>query len=203
MLVAVAAALATLFGPADRWFGVDIGATGASVFFVSAAGLIALVAKRPGELFPEDWCLAERRSWVGMVVTSLILLTIAKFLWVLAQVDPVPARIGDLPARQLIRFVVVLAIAWGIFERLLARGAGPVGEDERDLRLRITADGAGDLALNIAVVGCVVLLASLPADRLEWWLNPLVLANVLIALLIARSLIENIALITLYARARR
>jgi hypothetical protein len=99
--------------------------------------------------------------------------------------------------------MVTTAIAWGICTRLLARGAGPVMEDERDLRLRLAADGAGDLTLSLAIVGGVVLLASLPAAHLAWWLNPLVLASVLIILLIARSLIENLAMITLYARARR
>jgi len=203
VVMAAMAALATLFGPADRWWGVDIGATGASLFFLSVAGLITLLALRANEVFPEDWSLTERRSWVGLLVTALILVTFAKFIWVLAQVDPVPTRIGDLPGRQLYNLVVTMVIAWAICAHLLARGAGPVVEDERDLRLRIAADGAGDLALSLAIVGCVVLLATLPPTHLAWWLNPLVLGNVLIALLIARSLIENLAMVTLYARARR
>jgi len=203
VVVAAVAALATLFGPADRWWGLDIGATGASLFFLSLAGLITLLALRSKEVFPEDWSLTERRSWVGLLVTALILLTFAKLIWVLSQVDPVPTRIWDVPGRQLIHLIVTMTIAWGICARLLARGAGPVAEDERDLRLRMAADGAGDLALSLAIVGGVVLLASLPASHLEWWLNPLVLGNVLIALLIARALIENLAMVTLYARARR
>jgi len=201
--VAAVAALATLFGPADRWWGVDIGATGALLFFLSVVGLLVLLALRPGEVFPEDWSPTERRSWMRLLITALILLAFAKYLWVLSQADPVPKRIGELPGRQLIHFIFVLIIAWGISERLMARAAGPVSEDERDLRLRIAADGAGDLALSFALVVCVVLLASLPASHLEWWLNPLVLANVFIVLLIARALIENLAMITLYARARR
>lgn len=202
MVVAAFGALAMLFGPASRWFGVDLGATGASLFFLSLAGLITLLAMKPGDLFPDEWSLAERRGWVSLVMTTLILVTLVKYVWVLAGMDPAPTWIGELPRRPLSN-VVVLAIAWGVCEGLLRRGAGPVSEDERDLRLRLAADGIGDLALSLAIVACVVLLASLQAAYLEWWLKPLVLANVLIALLIARSLIENLALITLYARARR
>jgi hypothetical protein len=203
LAVAAIAALASLFGPADRWQGVDIGATGASVFFLSLAALITWIAMRPGEVFPDDWSLTERRSWVGTLIAMLILLTCARYLWVLAQLDAVPERIGELPARNLINFIIVLGIAWGICAALLARGAGPVVEDERDLRLRLAADRAGDTALSLALIAGVVSLAGLSAAQLEWWLQPLVLANVLVALLIARSLIENLAMITLYARARR
>lgn len=202
MVIAVLGAMAMLFGPASRWLGVDLGATGASLFFLSLAGLITFVAMKPREIFPDEWSLAERRGWVSVVMTTLILVTLVKYVSVLAGMDPVPTWIGELPRRPLSN-VVVLAIAWGVCEGLLAKGAGPVTEDERDLRLRLAADGVGDLALSLAIVTCVVLLASLQAAYLEWWLKPLVLANVLVALLIARSLIENLALITLYARARR
>jgi hypothetical protein len=201
--VAAIAAFAVLFAPADRWGGVDMGATGAAVFYLSLAGVIAWLSLKPHEVFPEDWSLAERRGWLATFASTLIVLTFAKYLWVLAQMDPVPYQVAELPARRLIGFIIVLAIAWGVCSRLLARGAGVVAEDERDLRIRIAADRAGDLALSLAAVGAVILLASVPAPQLGWWLHPLVLANVLIAVLIARTLIENLSLITLYARARR
>ena len=82
-------------------------------------------------------------------------------------------------------------------------GAGPVEHDERDLRLRFQADRVGDWALSLTVVASVVLLASVAASSLAWWLQPLVLANVLIAVLIAKLFIEHAALVALYARARR
>jgi len=203
LAIAALAALATLFGPADRWLGLDLGAIGAATFFLSLAAMITWLALRPAEVFPDDWSLTERRSWVAVIIITLILLTFARYLWMLGQADPVPARIADLPARRLIHLVAVLGIAWAVGASLLARGSGPVAEDERDLRLRIKADRAGDFTLSLAIVVCVVLLASVPSTRLAWWLHPLVLANVLIGLLLARSLIENLALITLYARARR
>jgi len=203
MAVAAIAALAALFGPADRWLGVDIGATGASVFVLAMAAAITWLATKPGEVFPEDWSLSERRGWVGLLVTALILLTFGKFLWLLSHVDPVPERIGELPGRNLISLLVVLGIAWGVCARVLARGAGPVGEDERDLRMRYGADQAGDLALALAVVNGVVLLVVMPRELLAWWLEPLVLANLLVGLLIFRNFVEHVVLVARYALARR
>jgi hypothetical protein len=52
-------------------------------------------------------------------------------------------------------------------------------------------------------VASVVLLATADASSLSWWLQPLVLANVLIAVLMAKLFIEHAALVALYARARR
>jgi hypothetical protein len=97
----------------------------------------------------------------------------------------------------------MLFIAWGVISGALAVGAGPVESDERDLRLRHAADRAGDWALISIVIGCIVLLVRLPGERLEWWLEPLVLANILIFVLVVKSLIEQAALVALYARARR
>ena len=65
-----------------------------------------------------------------------------------------------MPARNLVSFIIVMVIAWGVAAHVLGRGAGPVEHDERDLRLRFQADRAGDWALSLTVVACVVLLAS-------------------------------------------
>ena len=48
----------------------------------------------------------------------------------------------------------------------------------------------------------VVVLAAFPAAQLAWWLSPIVLANVLIGLLIAKSLVEYLALTLQYRAAR-
>ncbi len=66
--LALVACMANLFGPAERWLGVDIGATGAAVFYLCLVGLLVLMALKGGEVFPDTWSLAERRAWVGMVV---------------------------------------------------------------------------------------------------------------------------------------
>ena len=36
--LALVACMANLFGPAERWWGVDIGATGAAVFYLCLVG---------------------------------------------------------------------------------------------------------------------------------------------------------------------
>lgn len=201
--VALVACMANLFGPAERWLGVDIGATGASVFYLGLVGLLVMLALKASEIFPETWSLAERRAWVGMAFTALIVVATGKFLWFFSHLEIVPTRLYEVPALNLVSFIIVMGIAWGIAAGVSGRGAGPVEHDERDLRLRFQADRAGDLALSLAVVASVVLLATAAASSLAWWLQPLVLANVLLAVLIAKLFIEHAALVVLYARARR
>ena len=199
----VVACVSNLFGPAERWWGVDIGATGAAVFYLCLVALLGLMALKGSDAFPETWSLAERRAWVGMGFSALIFGATAKFLCAFSQLEIVPTRLYEVPARDLVSFIIVMAIAWGMAGHVLGRGAGPVEHDERDLRLRFQADRIGDWALCLTVVGGVLLLTTVPASGLAWWLQPLVLANVLIAVLIAKMLVEHAALVALYARARR
>jgi hypothetical protein len=42
-----------------------------------------------------------------------------------------------------------------------------------------------------------------PAERLSWWLSPLIAANALIGLLIGRSFVEHAFLVARYALERR
>jgi hypothetical protein len=49
----------------------------------------------------------------------------------------------------------------------------------------------------------VILLVTLPAERLDWWLEPLVAANLLIGLLMLKSLAEHEHLVARYASERR
>jgi hypothetical protein len=116
----------------------------------------------------------------------------------------IPSTLRELPGRQFIWNLVVLLIAWGVVSASI-RGAEPdaVESDERDERLRRAADRAGDWALSIVVVWCVGLLVALPGERLVWWLAPLVAANVLIGILIAKSLAEHLYLVSRYAWGRR
>ena len=145
--LALVACVANLFGPVERWWGVDIGATGAAVFYLCLVALLVLMALKG--------------------------------------------------------FIIVMAIAWGMAAHALGRGSGPVEYDERDLRLRFQADRVGDWAPCLAVVASVLLLSSVSAASLTWWLQPLVLPNLLIAVLIAKLLLEHAALVALYAHARR
>jgi uncharacterized membrane protein len=200
--LAVAGCLASLFAPAERWLGVDLGAIGASLLYLALLGSVLVTALRPRQVFPEDWSLAEARAWVGLVFTGMILLGFGKFLWVLAQLEEVPRKPWGVPAGHFLFLLVTLFIAWSLISGLLARGAGPVEQDERDLRLRNQADRAGDLTLTFIVIGFVVVLINGPAV-LGWWLEPMVLANTLLGVLIVKAMVEFVALVTSYAQGRR
>jgi hypothetical protein len=63
--------------------------------------------------------------------------------------------------------------------------------DERDLRIAHTSVRFVDGTTTLSVIGLVVAPVSLP-EYSRTWLRPLIVASVLMALLIARTLVENI-----------
>lgn len=203
ILLAVITFLADLFGPAERWWGVDVGATGAVLFHLALIGSAVLVGLRPREVLPETWSLAEGRAWLGLAFMTMILLAFAKLLWNLAQLPEIPATPSAVPAGHFLRELVVLYIAWLVISGLLGRGAGPIELDERDLRMQIRANRVGDWALVVAIFQCIMVLALIPAALLQWWLAPIILAHALIGFLIVRTLVEHVALVAGYAWARR
>ena len=203
MGLAVIACVGSLFGPADRWWGLDLGATGAAVFHLALIAATVLACVRPQQLFAEDMAVAERRAWVGLVFTAVILLGFGKYLAVLSNLDEVPSHFNELPFRHFQVLLVALFIAWGVTSGALGHGAGAVETDERDVRLRHAADRTGDWALTFIVVGSVALLMGIPTRHLQWWLEPVVLANVLVGVLIVKAQVEFVALVARYANSRR
>lgn len=198
LIVGAVAAIASLFGPARPWGGVDIGAIGASMFVLTLIAAIWLFAVRGDRVFPEHTSLSERRAWVGLVFLAIILLAFAREIYGLSGSAVIPERIDDLFARRFLERYVLLAIVWGVISYLIGRRDGGVEADERDLRMRHRADRAGDLALSLIVISGIVVLASVPRELLSWWLAPIVLANVLLGLLIAKSLVEHVVLALSY-----
>jgi hypothetical protein len=195
--------LAALFGPAERWGGVDLGATGATLFCLTLVAAIVLLANRANEIFPEDSALAERRAWIGTVFVVFVLLSFLRFMWALSH-QPVPPQTLDTSyARHFLQHVFSLIVAWKVLSYLIGRGAGAVQLDERDLRLEHSAIRAGDVALTAIIIALVCALAFVPAPLLAWWLAPVVLANLLIGMLIARALVEHLVLMFAYIAARR
>ena len=192
-----------LFGPAGRWWGVDSGATAATVFHLALIGSAILVGFRRRDVLPETWSLAEGRAWLGLAFMTMIVLAFAKLLWNLWLLPEVPTRLSDVPAGHFLRELVLIYIVWLVISQLLGRGAGPVELDERDLRMQVRANGVGDWALVVAIFQCIMVLALFPAALLQWWLAPLILAHALIGFLIVRSLVEHVALVAGYAWARR
>jgi len=203
LMISVAAGLATLFGPDEPIGGVDVGATGASLFMLSLIAALVLFARRSGEVFPDDASVAEQRAWIGALFIGFVLLDYLRFMWALWQLPEPPPTLTAVYATQFLRRLFVLIVVWAVISHLIGRRAGEVETDERDLRLQNVSARAGDLSLTLIIVSCVCLLALTPAPLLAWWLAPIVLANVLIGLLIARSLVEHVVLTMAYFAARR
>ena len=200
--MALVGCAASLFGRQERWLGLDIGATGSQIFTLAVIGALTVASLRPREIFPEHWSLAESRAWVGLVLILMILLSFAKYFFQVSFLEPVPATPREFPAGALLWQLATLLIAWGILSAVLAYRGGP-DEDERDLRMRLGADRAGDWALTLTIAGCIALLIAVPAARLAWWLQPMVVVHLLVGILILRTFVEHIALVIHYAIARR
>jgi hypothetical protein len=195
-------ALAAILGPSGRWSGVDIGATGAAVCVLTLIAAVVLFATRGDQVFPEHMSVAERRAWVGLAFITVILARFARQLWVLSGRAEVPEYLHGLFAHQFVQSLITLVIAWALISHLIGRDATGMQADERDRRLRHRADRAGDWAFTLIVIAGICVLASVPAPLLSWWLSPIVLANLLIGLLIAKSLVEHIALTLAYRAGR-
>jgi hypothetical protein len=202
--LALVGATASLFGPQERWWGVDIGSTGAAVFGLTLWIGAWLFARYPDSIFPADWSIAERRAWAGLVFVLLVFLNFLRFMAAIAQLYVTPVSLEELPSRHFMWNLFVLLIAWAVVAKTLRGTETELVElDERDQRFQYEADRAGDWTLTLVVIVSVVLLVTLSDERLSWWLAPLIAANSLIGLLIVRSLVEYVFLVARYARARR
>lgn len=204
LVLALLGAVAGLFGPHERVWGVDLGATGVAVFgFALWIGAL-LFARHPDSIFPVEWSIAERRAWTGLVFLTLVFVNFLKFMATLAHLDSPPVSIGELPSQYFMWILFVLLIAWAVVSKTIR---GPQTElvelDERDLRMQRSADRAGDWVLTLVVIAVVLLLAFVSAEHLSWWLSPLIAANVLIGLLIGRAFVEHACLVACYALERR
>jgi hypothetical protein len=206
LCIGVLAAAATLLGPQGLWGPVDVGAVGAAAFLLVLLSAVWLVASRGDQVFPDDMSLAERRAWVGLVFIAIILLSFARQLWARSLHGIVPERIDQLFAHHFMHRLITLIVAWLLISRLLARHAGGLECDERDLGLRHRAPhsvkAACDWSLTLIVIACIFVLVSIPSPLLAWWLAPIVLANLLIGLLIAKSLVEHLVLTYAYRAGR-
>jgi hypothetical protein len=204
LTLALLGAFTSLFAPEVRVWGLNVGSLGATVFGFTLWGGAWLFAQYPDRIFSPDWSIAERRAWTALVFILLIFLTWTRFMWHLASLSPPPAHFRELPADHFIWNLTVLFIAWGVVSATI-RGREPdvIESDERDQRLRRAADRVGDWALTIIVVWCVGLLICQPAAHLARWLAPLIAANLLIGILIGKSLVEHVCLVARYAWDRR
>jgi hypothetical protein len=137
-----------------------------------------------------------------LVFIAIVLFSFTRHLWALSLGGDVPQSIDALLSHRFIQRLIVLIVVWSVLSHLLGRNSGDVEADERDLRMQGRADRAGDWVLTLIVIACVCVLALVPAAKLAWWLSPIVLANVLIGMLIAKMLAEYLALTLQYRSAR-
>ena len=204
LILALGGAAASLFGPQERQWGMDIGATGTVVFGFALWTGALLFSRYPEAIFPPEWSIAERRAWAGLLFVTLISANFVRFMIAISHLESVPGSIGDLPSRHFIWNLFVLLIAWAVVANALRGPATDLVElDERDSALQHSADRAGDWTFTFVVIACVLLLAFVPAQLLAWWLSPLIAANALIGLLIGRSFVEHAILVSRYAWQRR
>jgi len=197
-------ALGALFGPQERWWGLDIGSLGATVFGFTLWIGAGLFAAYPERIFSPGWSIAERRAWAGLFFVVLIFLAYLRFMWTLGGRPEIPESLDELGAEHFLWNLGIMLIAWAVVSATI-RGREPevIAADERDLRMRRAADHVGDWALTIMIAWCVGLLVGQPAGRLAWWLAPLIAANVLVGILIAKTLVEHAYLVARYAWDRR
>ena len=204
LILALVSAAAGLFGLDERVWGLDLGATGTVVFGFTLWSGAWLFARHPDAIFRPEWSIAERRAWAGLLFLTLILMNFVKFMIAISYLESPPVSLGQLPSRHFMWNLFVLLIAWAVVANALrGQHSDPVEVDERDLRMRRFADRGGDWTLTLVVIAVVGLLVFVPAERLAWWLMPLIAANVLIGLLFARSFVEHALLVARYALERR
>ena len=198
LVLGLATACAMLFGPAERIAGVDPGTVGAATFVAVVGLALWLFATRGAEVFPEHMSIAEQRAWIGLAFATIIVATFARHFWALSLHDLPPESLRDPAGRHFVQQVLMFVISWTLIARLVGRRPGEVQIDERDLRLLDRAHAAGDSALTLIVIGCIIVLAFVPMASLEWWLAPVTLAYVLIGMLIVKALVEQAALALAY-----
>ena len=203
VLLAVAAlgAAGMFLGP-DGWHGFDMGPVASAVLYAALWLFLVHLAKFSGEVFPEKWSQAEKQAWVATVFLALVSFHVANLLIALPDLGAEADQLRNSATRPLWLNLGMLIFGWIVIGSAVRRqDAGTVQLDERDLRVAHRASRFANAMLALLIVWLVVALVTLP-EQSRTWLRPYIAANVLIALLIARTLLENIYTVWRYRRER-
>ena len=188
-------------GP-DGWLWLDIGHIASAVLYAALWMLAIHVAKHSEAAFPEHVSPAERQAWVAVVFVSLIACHYLNFLAALPGLGAEADRISNPASRSFGINLGMLIFGWVVASGALrAQKSEPVELDERDLRIQHVAGRFAHGLMAMMMLGLIALLALLP-DQSRTWMRPLVVGNVLLGLLLARTLAENIHVVVRYRRER-
>jgi hypothetical protein len=199
LCLAASGAAGMFLGP-DGWLGIDIGPVGAAVLY-AALWLIAIhFWKNADEAFPADASLAERQAWVAAAFVSLIAFHWLNFLLMLPDLGVASDEISNPASRRFAINFGMTIFAWIIVSGAVRSGnRETVQLDERDLRIQHAAGRVGSGLLAVLIIGLISGLATQP-EIFSPWLRPLIVANALLGLLIAKSLAECVYTVLRFRR---
>ena len=200
--LAALGAAGMFFGP-DAWFGIDIGPVGAAVLYAAIWLFVIHLSRSPAGIFPEDASPAERQGWVTLVFVLLIAIHFLNFVAALPTLGGAADQISNPVSRRFGINLGMLLVAWIVVGGILrAQNTDGIEADERDLRIQHSSQRAAGGVMSAIIIGLVALLATFPGHA-QAWMRPLIVGNVLLGLLIARTLTESVFLVARYSRERR
>ena len=200
--LAALGAIGMFFGP-DGWFGIDVGPVGAAVLYAAIWLFVIQLSRSSVGIFPEDASPAERQGWVALVFVLLIAIHFLHFVAALPTLGAVADQISNPASRRFGMNLGMVLVAWIVVRGILrAQNTEGIEADERDLRIQHSAQRAASGVIFAIIIGLVALLATFPGNA-QAWMRPLIVGNVLLGLLVAHTLTENVYLVARYSRERR
>ena len=199
LCLAALGAAGMFLGP-DGWLGIDIGPIGSAVLCAALWLLLIHLSKHSEEAFPRR--RASGRA-PGLGCRGVRLADCAS----LAELRHRPSRacvevdqISNSASRPFGIDLGMLIVGWIVVASVLRSGNRDAVElDERDLRIQRAASRAGSGLMALLIVALISALVTQP-ELLAPWLRPLIVANVLVGLLIASTLTENVYTVVRYGR---
>lgn len=202
LLALAALGAAGMFLGGEGWLGIDFGPVGATVLYGGLWVIVFYLARYAGQVFPEEWSPAEKQAWVALVFVALVSFNMINLLAALPALGAAADQLRNPATRPLWTNLGILMAGWIVIAGIIRKqDAGGVERDERDLRIAHQAARIADGVMTFFIICLVVVLVALP-EQSRTWLRPLIVANALIALLIARTLVENIYTVLRYRRER-
>ena len=202
LLSLAALGAAGMFLGQDRWLGIDMGPVGSAVLYGGFWLFVVHLSRHSSAVFPADSGPAERQAWVAVLFVTLIAIHYLNFVVALTTLGAETGQISNSASRPFGINLGMLIFGWVVVAGVVrSHNADPVELDERDLRIQHAAGRMANGLLTMQILGVVAALAIAP-QVLESWMRPLFVANMLLGLLIAKTLTENAYTVVRYWRDR-